>query len=104
MTVLVLGPTGVVGDAIVREALRDGRVAAVLAVSRRPLRHQHPKLQTILHQDFSDFGALAPQLARALLYAAGGGGVPSPADNRAIIAAAAAYATDRSGKPAPPAV
>jgi uncharacterized protein YbjT (DUF2867 family) len=61
--VLVLGSTGVVGDAIVRETLMDPRVETVLAVARRPLRHTHQKLQTILHHDFSDFAPLAPALA-----------------------------------------
>ena len=65
MRVLVLGSTGVVGDAIVREALRDARIEAVRAVSRRPLPHQHPKLQTIVHREFLDFGPLAPVLSRA---------------------------------------
>jgi uncharacterized protein YbjT (DUF2867 family) len=59
----VLGSTGVVGDAIVREALQDARIASVLAVSRRPLKHTHPKLQTVLLQDFSEFARLAPALA-----------------------------------------
>jgi uncharacterized protein YbjT (DUF2867 family) len=60
---LVLGPTGVVGDAIVREALEDRRIATVLAVSRRRLRHAHPKLETALLDDFSDFERLRPALA-----------------------------------------
>src|SRR4051812_28458296 len=64
MHVLVLGSTGVVGDAIVREALRDPRIDAVVAVSRRPITHNAAKLQTILHRDFSDFNALEPELAR----------------------------------------
>jgi uncharacterized protein YbjT (DUF2867 family) len=60
---LVLGPTGVVGDAIVREALMDRRIESVLAVSRRPLKHVHPKLETFLLDDFSDFERLRPALA-----------------------------------------
>lgn len=63
MKAFVLGSTGVVGDAIIREALQDPRIVSVLAVSRRPLKHAHPKLQTVLHQDFSDFERLAPALA-----------------------------------------
>jgi hypothetical protein len=35
----VLGPTGVVGDAIIREAMEDRRIRSILAVSRRPLNH-----------------------------------------------------------------
>lgn len=64
MRIAVLGPTGVVGDAIVREALADRRVASVLAVSRRPLTHSNAKLDTAVHADFSDFRPLEPALAR----------------------------------------
>ena len=63
MRALVLGPTGVVGDAVVREALLDRRIGSILAVSRRPLKHVHPKLETALLDDFSDFGRLRPALA-----------------------------------------
>jgi uncharacterized protein YbjT (DUF2867 family) len=59
---LVLGPTGVVGDAIVREGLDDPRIASILAVSRRPLQHRHPKLETAILDDFSDFERLRPAL------------------------------------------
>jgi uncharacterized protein YbjT (DUF2867 family) len=60
---LVLGPTGVVGDAIIREALEDRRIASILAVSRRPLTPVHPKLETVILRDFSGFEPLRPALA-----------------------------------------
>jgi len=60
---LVLGPTGVVGDAIVRVGLEDRRISSILAVSRRPLPHAHPKLGVALLNDFSDFEPLRPALA-----------------------------------------
>jgi uncharacterized protein YbjT (DUF2867 family) len=63
MNVLVLGPTGVVGDSIVRVALADGRIETVFAVSRRALPHSSPKLQTLVHGDFLNFDPLAPVLA-----------------------------------------
>jgi len=63
MRALVLGPTGVVGDAIVREAIGDRRIETVAAVSRRPIAHTHPKLQTVLLEHFHDFEPLAPLLA-----------------------------------------
>lgn len=65
MKAVVLGPTGVVGDAIIREALGDSRISSVVAVSRRPLTHAHPKLETAVLRDFSDFEPLRPALSRA---------------------------------------
>jgi uncharacterized protein YbjT (DUF2867 family) len=60
---LVLGPTGVVGDAIVREALTDRRITSILAVSRRPLPHTHPRLETLILNDFGSFEPLSRDLA-----------------------------------------
>ena len=65
MKAVILGSTGVVGDAIIREALEDSRISSVVAVSRRPLKHAHPKLETAVLHDFSDFEPLRPALSRA---------------------------------------
>jgi uncharacterized protein YbjT (DUF2867 family) len=64
MRIAVLGPTGVVGDAVVREAIEDRRVASMLAISRRPLKISHPKLDVAVHADFTDFRPLEPALAQ----------------------------------------
>lgn len=65
MTTVVLGPTGVVGDALVRGALKDTRFASVVAVSRRPLKHdQQPRLTVVRHSDFTDFAPLECTLAK----------------------------------------
>jgi uncharacterized protein YbjT (DUF2867 family) len=61
---LVIGPTGVVGDAIVREGLEDRRITSLLAVSRRPLTHTHPRLDTAILDDFSNFQPLRAELAK----------------------------------------
>jgi uncharacterized protein YbjT (DUF2867 family) len=61
---LVLGPTGVVGDAIVREALEDRRITSLVAVSRRPLSHTHPRLETTILADFSNFQPLRGELGQ----------------------------------------
>jgi nucleoside-diphosphate-sugar epimerase len=58
MRLLVLGPTGVVGGDVVREALQDARFSRVMAISRRPLANSHPRLETLLHADFRDFSDL----------------------------------------------
>jgi uncharacterized protein YbjT (DUF2867 family) len=60
---LVLGATGVVGDAIIREAIEDRRIASIVAVSRRPLTQAHPKLETAILSDFGDFERLRSALA-----------------------------------------
>lgn len=65
MRIAVLGPTGVVGDAVVREALDDRRVESILAISRRPLKLSDPRIDTAVHADFTDFRPLEPALARA---------------------------------------
>lgn len=65
MNAFVLGSTGVVGDAIIREALADPRIASILAVSRRPLKHADKKLETALLKEFNDFARLEPSLAAA---------------------------------------
>ena len=64
MTTVVLGPTGVVGDALVRGALKDPRFDSVVAVSRRPLKHDQPRLSVALHTDFNDFAPLEGTLSR----------------------------------------
>jgi uncharacterized protein YbjT (DUF2867 family) len=63
MRLLVLGPTGVVGAEVVRAALQDPRFSPVLALSRRPLVTAHPRLETLLHADFTDFSDLQSRFA-----------------------------------------
>jgi uncharacterized protein YbjT (DUF2867 family) len=63
LRVLVLGSTGVVGDAIVSEALQDRRVSGIDAVTRRPLKHRGDKLQTVFFEDFSNFDPISARLA-----------------------------------------
>jgi uncharacterized protein YbjT (DUF2867 family) len=63
MNVLLFGGTGLVGDGVLHECLRDSRVARVLAVGRSPLGVSHPKLEEGRRADFFNFADLAPELA-----------------------------------------
>ena len=63
MVALVLGSTGVVGDAIVRTAIEDARFRRVVAVSRRPLTLEHPRLDVRMLTDFTTFAPLEGTLA-----------------------------------------
>jgi uncharacterized protein YbjT (DUF2867 family) len=58
MKVILFGGTGMVGQGVLRECLRDPEVAEVLAVVRSATGQQHAKLREIVHGDFNDFSAL----------------------------------------------
>jgi uncharacterized protein YbjT (DUF2867 family) len=55
MKVLLFGATGMVGDGVLRWLITSPKVSRVVAVSRKALPVQHPKLETVLternHQD-----------------------------------------------------
>ncbi len=55
MKVIVTGATGMVGKGVLLECLDDESITEVLSISRRNLGMSHPKLQELLHQDFSEF-------------------------------------------------
>jgi uncharacterized protein YbjT (DUF2867 family) len=61
--VIVTGATGMVGKAVLLECLDSPEVDQVLAVGRRPLGMQHPKLSERLLADMSDPSSLADALA-----------------------------------------
>jgi uncharacterized protein YbjT (DUF2867 family) len=62
MKVILFGATGMVGQGVLRECLLDPGIESVLAVGRNPLREQQPKLREILHNDFTDYSDIEPQL------------------------------------------
>ena len=50
--VIVTGVTGMVGEGVMLEALRSPFVSEVLAISRKPSGHSHPKLKEYFFADF----------------------------------------------------
>ena len=58
MKVILFGSTGMVGQGVLRECLRDPEVTEVLAVTRSATGQQHAKLREIVHKDFNDFSPL----------------------------------------------
>jgi hypothetical protein len=52
-----------VGQGVLRECLLDAEVTQVLSVARRTTGKQHPKLREIVHDDFTNFGGIANELA-----------------------------------------
>ncbi|MDQ6634174.1 MAG: epimerase [Gemmatimonadota bacterium] len=58
MKVILFGSTGMVGQGVLRECLRDPDVTEVLAIVRSATRQQHRKLREIIHKNFTDFSTL----------------------------------------------
>jgi uncharacterized protein YbjT (DUF2867 family) len=51
MNILLFGATGMVGDGVLRWLIASPKVSRVVAVARKPLSLQHPKLQTVIEAD-----------------------------------------------------
>jgi uncharacterized protein YbjT (DUF2867 family) len=62
MNVILFGATGMVGQGVLRECLRDDAVKAVLAVGRSSTGQTHPKLRELIHKDLFDLRAAGADL------------------------------------------
>jgi nucleoside-diphosphate-sugar epimerase len=62
MNVILFGATGMVGQGVLRECLRDPEVT-VLSIVRTATGRQHERLREIVHRDFLDFSAIQGELA-----------------------------------------
>ena len=63
MKLLLYGATGMVGQGVLRQALLDPQVSAVVAVTRAPTGTTHPKLREIVRADVGDLAGLDAELA-----------------------------------------
>ena len=63
MRLAIVGATGMVGAYALRYALDHSAVERVTSIGRRKTSISHPKLDEVLHQDFSNCSALAPVLS-----------------------------------------
>lgn len=55
MRAVIFGATGMIGQGVLRECLRESLVTRVLAVGRRPVGILHPKLEELVRSDFFDW-------------------------------------------------
>jgi uncharacterized protein YbjT (DUF2867 family) len=62
MNVLLFGATGMVGQGVLRECLRDPGVARVLAIGRRATGQAHEKLRDLVVPDPGDLTSVESQL------------------------------------------
>ena len=63
MKVLIFGATGMVGQGVLRECLRDSDVELVVTIGRTPSADQNPKLRGIVHRDLADLSAIEADLS-----------------------------------------
>src|SRR4051812_27029600 len=73
MRVIVTGVTGMVGEGVLLECLESADVDKVLAVSRKPVKQAHPKLEQLQIPDFQELADVEAQLTGydACFYCAG---------------------------------
>src|SRR5690242_13416322 len=58
MRLIITGATGMVGSEVLRQAITDNEIESITIIVRRPTDITHPKLKTILHQNFLDYSSL----------------------------------------------
>ncbi len=63
INVIITGTTGMVGEGVMHECLKDEAVGKVLVLNRRPCGVEHEKLEEIIHTDFFDFSSIQERLA-----------------------------------------
>jgi uncharacterized protein YbjT (DUF2867 family) len=63
MKVLIFGATGMVGQGVLRECLRDPEVELAVTVGRSATGAESPKLREIVHRDMRDYAAIEDELA-----------------------------------------
>jgi uncharacterized protein YbjT (DUF2867 family) len=62
MKVILFGATGMVGQGVLRECLRDEGVYSVLSISRSPTGQTHPKLRELVRKDLFEVDATTTDL------------------------------------------
>jgi uncharacterized protein YbjT (DUF2867 family) len=62
MNVILFGASGMVGQGVLRECLRDPMVERVLSVVRSPGAQAHPKLRELIRADLFDLGPIESEL------------------------------------------
>jgi len=62
MKVLLFGATGMLGQGVLIECLKDPKVESVTTIGRSKTGRQHPKLREIEHKNMSDYSSIEDQL------------------------------------------
>ncbi|HVA97471.1 MAG TPA: NAD-dependent epimerase/dehydratase family protein [Bacteroidia bacterium] len=63
LKIIITGVTGMVGEGVLHECLKQADVETVLVVNRKPCGINHPKLKEIIHKDFFNLDSIANELS-----------------------------------------
>jgi uncharacterized protein YbjT (DUF2867 family) len=63
MKIILFGSTGMIGQGVLRECLKDTQIETVLVVNRQSCGVTSPKLKEIIHKNFYDLSSISAQLA-----------------------------------------
>jgi hypothetical protein len=55
MKVILAGSSGFIGKEVLRQCLQNPSITSLVALSRRPLPENDPKLKTVLMEDFTSY-------------------------------------------------
>ena len=61
MKVVLFGATGMVGQAVLQQCLRDPRIESILVVVRSVLEVDDSRVTQLIRKDFLNLSSLAPQ-------------------------------------------
>ena len=62
MKVILFGSTGMIGQGVLTECLKDNQIEKVLVVNRKSCGIKHPKLKEIIYSNFFDLSTIFNQL------------------------------------------
>lgn len=65
MKILLFGATGMVGQGVLRECLRDPAISEVVSIGRGPAPLSDAKLRSIVHRDLTDLAPLDADMSSA---------------------------------------
>jgi len=60
---IIFGATGMVGEGVLHECLKDQDIDSVLVINRRSCGVNHEKLREIIHTNFLNFSPIENELA-----------------------------------------
>ncbi|AQX06145.1 NAD-dependent epimerase/dehydratase family protein [Elizabethkingia meningoseptica] len=62
LKVIITGATGMVGEGILQECIHSPKVEKILLINRKPSGYTHPKIEELLHSNFSDISSVSEKI------------------------------------------